>query len=307
MDGFRASADAAILLATYNGERFLAPFLDSVDRQTYQSWRIYWRDDGSSDATPEIVRERVSPAQLVELPFDGHLGPGASFLRILRCAAGHHATYHFADQDDLWQPSKLERAHAMLATRLHPTLIHCRQELIDANGESLGYSVVPGVPSFENAVVENIVVGCSAAFNDAAAKLGAEGVPTRALMHDWWMYLVTSCFGEVVYDPEGLIQYRQHANNVVGSNQGGLASIPEKFRRHFCRPKDSSPICGQLLDLLAIHGQRLGDGPRGLVHELLDAKTGIRKRLHLSLTTRARRQSPLDQLLLRAVLLTGRY
>lgn len=301
------NSDCAILLATYNGEEFLPPFLDSICRQTHRSWRIYWRDDGSSDATQGIVRKRVSPEQLVELPFDCRLGPGASFLRILRRAAGHHATYHFADQDDLWQPTKLERAHTMLTTRTNPTLVHCRQELIDANGESLGYSIEPGVPSFENAVVENIVVGCSSAFNDAAAKLGAEGVPTRALMHDWWMYLVTSCFGEVVYDPEGLIQYRQHANNLVGSNPGGLASIPAKMRRHFSRSADSSPICGQLSDLLAIHGHRLDARQRGLVNELLDGKRGISKRLRLALTTRSRRQSPLDQMLLRAVLLTGRY
>lgn len=300
-------AHIGILLATYNGEEFLPALLDSISRQTHRSWCIYWRDDGSSDATHRIVRERVSPEQLVELPFDCRLGPAASFLRILRRAAGHHATYHFADQDDLWQPTKLERAHAMLTTRTHPTLVHCRQELIDANGESLGYSIVPGAPSFENAVVANIVVGCSSAFNDAAAKLGAEGVPTRALMHDWWMYLVTSCFGAIVYDPEGLIQYRQHANNLVGSNPAGLASIPAKMRRHFSRSADSSPICGQLSDLLAIHGHMLDAGQRSLVHELLDGKQGILKRLRLALTTRSRRQSPLDQMLLRAVLLTGRY
>lgn len=307
MHGKPIDSDAAILLATYNGEEFLAPLLDSIRRQTHQSWCIYWRDDGSSDGTKRIVRERVPPERLVELSFDARLGPAASFLRLLKRAAGHHATYHFADQDDLWRPSKLERAHVALTSRSHPTLIHCRQELIDANGKSLGYSVVPGAPSFENAVVENIVVGCSSAFNDAAARLGAEGAPTHALMHDWWMYLVTSCFGEIVYDPESLIQYRQHANNLVGSNRGGLASIRAKMRRHFSRSADSSPICGQLSDLLAIHGHRLDAGQRGLVNELLDGKRGTLKRLRLALTTRSRRQSPLDQVLLRAVLLTGRY
>jgi hypothetical protein len=166
---------------------------------------------------------------------------------------------------------------------------------------------VSGAPSFENAVVENIVVGCSSSFNASAAELGAEGLPTCVLMHDWWMYLVTSCFGEVVYDSEPLIQYRQHGNNMVGSNRGGISAIPAKLKRHFRRPLGSSPLCGQLTDLLTIHGHRLDSSQRALVHDLLNGKKSIAKRLHLALTTRAHRQSMLDQALLRAILIAGRY
>jgi glycosyltransferase involved in cell wall biosynthesis len=302
-----ADSRAAVLLATYNGARFLGPLLDSIVRQSFRSWTLYWRDDGSTDGTAVIVRSVIAPNRLVEVRSNGRLGPCASFLSILREASGRHDTYHFADQDDVWLPIKLERGHAELMRIDRPALFHCRQELIDANGTPLGLSSVAGSPSFENAVVENIVVGCSAAFNDAAARLGSEGIPTRALMHDWWMYLLVSGLGEIRYSPEPCIQYRQHANNAVGSNPRGIGAIPTKLRRHFMREAGASPICGQLSDLLSIHGHRLGEAQRSLVQELLDGRASPASRLRQAIATKARRQSALDQLLLRAVILAGRY
>jgi hypothetical protein len=295
------------LLSTFNGSAFLPQLLASLRRQTHESWLLYWRDDGSADGTPHIVRSQVPRNRLVELPSIDRLGPCASFLSILRASAGKHASYHFADQDDVWLPHKLEHAHAALRQVDQPTLFHCRQELIDADGKPFGLSAVAGLPSFDNAVVENIVVGCSAAFNDAAARLGAQGRPYRALMHDWWMYLIVSSLGQVVYSCEPGIQYRQHANNVVGSNPGGISAIRTKLRRHFARETGASPICGQLSDFLSIHGDQLSEGQRRLARDLIAGRSSITARLRLAMTTKARRQSALDQLLLRAVLLSGRY
>jgi hypothetical protein len=300
-------ADCAVLLSTFNGSPFLPQFLTSLLRQSHESWIIYWRDDGSRDGTPDIVRSQVPGDRLVELQSSDRLGPCGSFLSILRAAAGKHASYHFADQDDVWLPRKLEYAHEALRQIDQPTLFHCRQELIDAHGNPFGLSAVAGLPSFDNAVVENIVVGCSAAFNDAAARLGAQGRPNRALMHDWWMYLIVSSLGQVVYSCEPSIQYRQHANNVVGSNPGGISALRTKLRRHFARKTGASPICGQLSDFLSIHGNQLSEGQRRLARDLIEGRSSISARLRLAMTTKARRQSALDQLLLRAVLLTGRY
>jgi hypothetical protein len=301
------AASTAILLSTFNGATFINPLLASIHNQTMRSWTLYWRDDGSTDETRRIVRSQVPRDRLIELQSRDRLGPCASFLSILRESAGKHASYHFADQDDVWLPHKLEHAHEALRLVDRPTLYHCRQELIDAHGNPFGLSAVAGLPSFDNAVVENIVVGCSAAFNDAAARLGAQGRPNRALMHDWWMYLIVSSLGQVVYSCDPSIQYRQHANNVVGSNPGGISAIRTKLRRHFARKTGASPICGQLSDFLSIHGDRLSDEQRTLASNLVDGRSSVTSRLRLAMTTKARRQSTLDQLLLRAVLLSGRY
>jgi hypothetical protein len=300
-------ADCAILLSTFNGSAFLPQLLASLRRQTHESWLLYWRDDGSADGTHHIVRSQVPRNRLVELHSIDRLGPCASFLSILRACAGRHASYHFADQDDVWLPDKLTLAHKSVVRIDQPALYHTRQELIDANGNPFGLSSLAGSPSFENAVVENIVVGCSAAFNDAAARLGAQGRPSRALMHDWWMYLIVSSLGQVVYSCQPSIQYRQHASNLVGINPGGIGTIRTRLRRHFARKTGASPICGQLSDFLSIHGNRLSEDQRTLARDLVRGRSSITARLRLAMTTKARRQSALDQFLLRALVLAGRY
>jgi len=300
-------ADCAILLSTFNGSAFLPQLLASLRRQSHESWLLYWRDDGSADGTPHIVRSQVPRDRLVELHSIDRLGPGASFLSILRASAGKHASYHFADQDDVWLPNKLKLAHESVVRIDQPVLFHCRQELIDDQGNPFGLSSIAGSPSFENAVVENIVVGCSAAFNDAAARLGAAGRPTQVRMHDWWMYLIVSAFGRMAYSSTPTIQYRQHSGNVVGSNSGGISGIRAKFGRHFARKAGAGTTAGQLSDFLSIHGDRLSEEQRTLARDLIAGRSSISSRLRLAMTTKARRQSALDQLLLRAVLLMGRY
>ncbi|MDA1082552.1 MAG: glycosyltransferase [Gemmatimonadetes bacterium] len=298
---------AAILLATYNGATYLPAFLESLGSQTLRDGTVYWRDDGSNDGTVEILRSTKLPFRLHELPSSGRRGPCQSFLEILRAAAGRHSSYHFADQDDIWTPEKVERAHLAVSGCGQPALVHGRQQLIDSTGRGMGLSRLVPAGRVENAVVENIVVGCTAAFNNAAALLGAKGRPTHALMHDWWMYLVTSAFGTVLYDSVPRLCYRQHAANVVGSGAAGLSGLPLRARRHFLRPFGSRPLCDQLADFLAIHGGQLSIDQHRLIVRLLEARDSLTARARLAFTTTVHRQSVLDQLLLRVVLLLGRY
>ena len=103
----------AILLSTYNGERFLAEQLASLDAQTYRDWSLYWRDDGSSDATNRVMQDFVASlgtGRGIVVPDPTRVGASQSFLRLLRaaCADGSHIVA-FADQDDVWLPDKLAR------------------------------------------------------------------------------------------------------------------------------------------------------------------------------------------------------
>src|SRR5271170_7525847 len=105
----------AILLSTFNGARFLRTQLESFVTQSYANWVLYWRDDGSTDRTVEIMREfaaRVGPRRCVESRSSGpHMGAAESFLTLLAERDGA-AAIAFADQDDVWLPEKLKRAMA---------------------------------------------------------------------------------------------------------------------------------------------------------------------------------------------------
>jgi hypothetical protein len=298
---------SAILLSTFNGERFLCAMLNSLANQRGAKPLVYWRDDGSSDATVEVVRRYCQYINVREVSSDARLGPCASFLALLRAAAPHHASFHFADQDDVWEPEKVAHARHVVTRSETPTLFHCRQRLIDCNNRPLRLSRLSGPGSFRNSMCENIAVGCTVALNQAAARLVSKGIPNHALMHDWWAYLVVSAVGRIEYDSKPWIQYRQHSQNVVGGSQGFVQDWFKRVGRHMSRSANTASRIGQLLDLLDIHGDMLTYEQRSQVESLVAGKTSLSHRLKNCISPPATRQGWVDQLLLRAILLTNRY
>jgi glycosyltransferase involved in cell wall biosynthesis len=228
-----STSTIAILLCTYQGETFLAQQLDSIANQTHRHWKLYVADDGSTDSTRAILEDYQSRwgADRLHISDGPQRGFVANFLTLL-CRDTVHADYYaYCDQDDLWEPDKLERALRFVSSvpaenpQQTPTLYASRTRLIDGSGASLGFSPrFMRPPSFANALVQNIGGGNTMVFNEAARQLlksaGAADVPA----HDWWTYLVVSgCGGAVRYDPNPNVQYRQHAKNHMGTNRGFAA------------------------------------------------------------------------------------
>ena len=105
----------AVLLATYNGGRYIAEFLDSLLAQTLLPACVYVRDDGSRDDTLAIVARYQGRLAINVLPAGPRLGPGLSFMTLLQAASPDYDLFAFADQDDRWLAPKLARASAALA------------------------------------------------------------------------------------------------------------------------------------------------------------------------------------------------
>ena len=99
----------AILLAVYNGEKYLAEQVDSVLAQTSDQWTLYIRDDGSTDATPRIIERycREHPGRIVAVEDgEGNLGCRDNFFRLLETVDSPY--YMFCDADDVWHDSKVK-------------------------------------------------------------------------------------------------------------------------------------------------------------------------------------------------------
>jgi hypothetical protein len=216
----------AVLLCTMQAQHFLAHQLNSIATQTHPAWAIWASDDGSDDHTHAILEYYQSHWGEDRLSI--HAGPAvgstANFLS-LTCRADIDADYFaYADQDDIWEADKLERAVAWLKTVPDnvPALYGSRTLLVDARNQHLGYSpLFTKEPSFRNALVQSIAGGNTMVFNRAARDLlKRAGEDVEAITHDWWAYmLVTGCGGVVHYDPYPTVRYRQHNNNQFGSNQ----------------------------------------------------------------------------------------
>lgn len=217
-----------ILLATYNGERFIADQLDSLLQQTYKNWQLLVSDDGSTDKTPAIIEKYRSahPQRIEVLPNDGiNRGSVLNFNRLFLAAKARRAAYvMFCDQDDYWLPGKIERSLSLLLVMevekgAHtPLLIHTRFTYVNSdlsvisNKKNFHARKLP-VISLATMLIQNPVYGCTMMFNSAlVAKINS--IPACAENHDFWVSLVASAFGDIVYLPDSMILYRQHGGNI---------------------------------------------------------------------------------------------
>lgn len=221
-----------ILLSTYNGQRYLSQQLDSLCRQTFSHFSILIRDDGSSDASVEVVKGYVARYENIKLIAGENLGVVRSFLELLKAAPSSPQHYYaFCDQDDVWQPEKLEVAVARLRAESNPdvALYFSRLKIVDPQLQSLGISAIPAYIGFENALVENAALGCTQVFGASIRQLMLQAQPELMMMHDWWAYLLAATFGTVIYDAEPRIAYRQHTANVVGWDKN-MVSLLKKSK-----------------------------------------------------------------------------
>ncbi|QNP58854.1 glycosyltransferase family 2 protein [Paenacidovorax monticola] len=228
-----------VLLATYNGSRYLEAQLDSILAQTHQDFRVLVSDDGSSDGTLAILdryRSRFG-ARLVLVP---HPGAGRGVIRNfenLMAASlqdGMAGWVAFCDQDDVWLPHKVERTLAEMK-RLEgddgdtvPCVVHTDLTVVDEHLEVLGASfarhqrINPGDCSALTLLSINQVTGCAMMVNRALLKM-ALPLPSDTVMHDWWCALIGGS-GRRSFVDTPLILYRQHGANQLGAKNRSLVN-----------------------------------------------------------------------------------
>jgi len=220
-----------IVLATYNGERFLAEQLASLAVQSEPDWALLLMDDGSTDGTAAIIEqfaEHDSRVACLSGPARSRGSAAATFSELLARSLELGADYVLCcDQDDVWHPDKIRLMLAELraaegATRV-PTLVHHDLEVV---GRDLGpvaesfwrrMGIEPGTEAIPQRLLSrNEVTGCALACNRSLLEL-ALPIPEEAIMHDWWLALCAAFFGRLRPMPARLVKYRQHGSNAIGA------------------------------------------------------------------------------------------
>lgn len=227
-----------VLLATYNGARHLDVQLRSVAEQNVARINVIASDDGSTDDTLAILKHWQK--HWSKGKFDILKGPCAGFAENFRSLMIQAETAHadflaFSDQDDVWLSDKLAVAASALdqAADKVPQLYCGRTTMVNEAGRPLGQSLLMArPPSFRNALVQSIAGGNTMVMNrPAASLLRAVSNENSFVSHDWWAYLwVTGVGGKVVYDHIPRIFYRQHGDNLIGSNSNTIARL-SRMRR----------------------------------------------------------------------------
>lgn len=239
----------AILLCTYNGSRFLRQQLDSFINQIHKNWVVFASDDGSADDTLQILQEyqTVLGNDKLKILNGPNKGFAWNFISLLEQASREFDYYAFSDQDDEWMQNKLSHAINYLENKNNLPSIYCgRTILIDENGTVLGLSpLFNKKPSFRNALVQSIAGGNTMLINNNAHQIIIDTLKWKTIVsHDWWIYiLITGCGGNVYYDATPTLKYRQHQQNIIGSNisfSARFIRIKKLMNGHFKKWNDEN-------------------------------------------------------------------
>lgn len=217
----------SIVLATFNGETFLEKLLASLANQSFLPHELIVSDDGSQDATNEIVSkfEKSAPFKVIRLQNSSPKGFRENFLYATAFASGDWIS--FCDQDDIWQPDKLELCSQHMDVSGITQIVH-RATLIDDKDFEIGlfeqnikrnclngpltYDVWGTFLGFSMLVDKRIFnyVNSNSRFVDYID-------PSHKIAHDRWAFFLAQTLGNTFELAKPLVAYRQHSNNVFGS------------------------------------------------------------------------------------------
>lgn len=233
-----------ILLATYNGEKYIREQLESLLEQTYQDWILWIHDDGSKDGTLNIIKEYEEKLpNKIKFLNDGLRCGGAkqNFTHLLNSIDNNFDYIMFCDQDDVWLDAKIETTLNQMievenSNQNKPIIIHTDLQVVDeelniiADSYFIYQKIKPQwSKDFNISLVQNSVTGCTMMINKKA-KIISLPIGNNAIMHDWWILLKVLLHGGVVeHINKSTILYRQHSSNDTGAKGFSYTKLLNKM------------------------------------------------------------------------------
>lgn len=219
----------AIVMAAYNGEKYIGEQIDSILASSYQNFELFIYDDGSKDSTLSILRnyEYQFPTKVHVIQNEINYGVTVNFLHAFCNSTMDYVM--FCDQDDVWKSNKiaitLKRIRNMEAQlgKDMPLAVFTDNSVVDQDLKELYSSFFasnhlnPRKTDLPHILMENKLIGCTVMVNAAVRKiLQSNHLPEQAKYHDWWIALIAASFGKIGFINESTLLYRQHGGNLVG-------------------------------------------------------------------------------------------
>lgn len=269
-----------ILMATYNGQKYVSAMIESIINQDYENWELIISDDKSTDNTVQIIKdfEDRMPEKITVHTSNRKFGSAQKHFMYL-LSTFHDAPYlMFCDQDDVWHKDKITKTYQkMKETQKQPTtptLVHTDLRVVDENLQCINpsfmnYSALDGGRmELNHLLVQNVVTGCTLMINKALADLAVSNIPESGmLMHDWWLALLASSFGDAAFLNEATIDYRQHGDNTVGAkNTKSISYIMQKMGDRSAAQSIKDTF-DQACLLESCFGDRMENSVRRVIHQ----------------------------------------
>ena len=219
----------AILMAVYNGEKYIGQQIESILSQTCQEWELFIHDDGSTDRTIEAINEYQSryPEKIHLIEGKSKGGAKYNFFYLFNQVEASH--YMTCDQDDVWLENKIELTYnRMLELEKSaidkPCLVYTELRVVDAGLNTISetmseyQSLDCHKQSISQFILQNSVTGCTMMVNNKLRNMLIELTDIdKTIMHDWWAALIAVQFGRTAFIDEPTILYRQHGDNSLGA------------------------------------------------------------------------------------------
>lgn len=303
----------AVLMSTYNGEKYLQEQIDSIINQKCDcDIQLIIRDDGSSDNTIEILKRNAEKGNLIY--FTGaNLGAGYGFLQLL-IDNPDYDYYAFADQDDYWYADKLQRAVDVISSIENYALYCSNSEMCDASLVPLGRNVHRTMKYYNHERVFlglTCAQGCTCVFNKRLAKLIQEKeMPQNTILHDSFITCLCFAVGGFFYADEwSSMKYRMHGNNVGGlltkAQTGFMKMIISRMHYIFSIPKHS--IVSQMAEIEKTYGEKIPSKNLELLQSVVVSKYILSKRLRYLLSSTIKDESFNLDVANRIKILLGNY
>jgi glycosyltransferase involved in cell wall biosynthesis len=229
----------SVVIPTFNHQTFISAAVESALAQTLRPLEVIVVDDGSTDATVEILAPYLSRIRLVRQP-----NQGVSAARNVGAGRATGEVLAFLDADDLWLPGKLERQVQRLRSDPGLGLVHCGMEEVDGQGNPLrerldgmeGW-VAPELLLFRQSVI--LGAGSSALIRrDVFQQVG--GFDSRlSTSADWDLCYRIASRWEVGFVREVLFRYRLHGANMHGNIVRMEHDMLLAYAKAFSDPDDS--------------------------------------------------------------------
>lgn len=319
-------------MSTYNGKDYLREQIDSILAQNCKEQmgvdlKLFIRDDGSKDGTQKILDEYAEKYPDKISWYQGeNIGVIKSFFELIEKSDEKAEYYAFSDQDDYWHKEKLSAGIEQIKSMTNddvkePLLYCCSQLLVDENLKEIDNTMTRKEKraSFENAVVENIVTGCTIVMNKTLRDMAKAYPPKFTVMHDWWFYLLASCYGKIYYDKNQYISYRQHGTNTVGYNTSKVKEFKDRVKRFRGNRQNITKQLSEFIRIYKLYKKEddntlfFNDAVKRkirLAYELVKYSKKVKyvpKRAAILKKTGIYRQRKIDNIIFQIILLSGSY
>lgn len=267
-----------ILLAAYNGERFITEQIESLLSQTVQDFKLYITDDKSTDATWEMLSDLAEKNPDKIAIYQNEINSGGAKYNFLKMMSEHSDDYvMLCDQDDVWLPDKIEKTIKKMCEMEKkygaetPLLVYTDLKIVDENLKTISPSYKAAMnanfskTSLRNLISQTTLAGCAAMYNRALSNMLTD-TPSFIVMHDWWIMLVASAFGKIDHIDEQTVLYRQHGSNDVGAKDvRKLGFKLHKMLHNDEIKKALSETYTQAASFLEVYSDRLAEEQKALL------------------------------------------